>query len=99
MSKQTVIVETPIPEDVYLTLQALGLFKDALAERSRRLLAMRFYQDRVLSLGKAARLAGVDRWTFVDILSENGVPVIDYGDEELAAEFDAARRLTAELTS
>jgi predicted HTH domain antitoxin len=92
-----VIIETPVPEDIYLTLQASGVFREALAERSRRLLAVRFYRERTLSLGKAARLAGLDRWQFIDLLSENQVPVIDYSDDELAAEFAAVDRLADEL--
>ena len=97
MKSQTVVLETQVPEDIYLTLQAHGLFREALAEHSRRLLALRFYQDRVLSLGKAARLAGMSRWAFIDFLSENNVSVVDYGDEELESEFAAAEQLATEL--
>jgi len=97
MAVKMIVIETPVPEDIYLTLQASGLFREALAVRSRRLLALRFYQDRVLSLGQAARLAGMSRWEFIDFLSENHVPVIDYSDEELASEFAAVSELEAEL--
>jgi len=88
-----IVVETQVPEDIYLTLQASGLFREALAEQSRHLLAMRFYQDRVLSLGQAARLAGLNRWVFIDLLADNNIPVIGYSDEELAVEFAAVDRL------
>ena len=94
---QTVVVETPVPADIYLILQAYGLFRDDLADQSRRLLASHFYQDRTLSLGKAAELAGLSRWEFVDFLSENLIPVIDYSSDELAAESAAADRLEADL--
>lgn len=97
MAVRMIVVETPVPEDIYLTLQASGLFREILAERSRRLLALRFYQDRILSLGKAARLAAMSRWEFIDFLSENNVPVIDYSGEELASEFAAVGQLEAEL--
>lgn len=97
MTTSVVILETPVPEDIYLTLQASGLFKEALSERARHLLAIRLYQERALSLGKAARLAGLGRWDFIELLSQNRVPVIDYSQEELAAEFSAASRLGAEL--
>jgi predicted HTH domain antitoxin len=97
MAVPMIVVETPVPEDIYKTLQALGLFRETLAERSRRLLALRFYQDRTLSLGKAARLAGLSRWDFIEFLADNNVPVIDYSDEELATEFAAVDQLEAEL--
>jgi predicted HTH domain antitoxin len=97
MTSSTVVLETQVPEDVYLTLRARGLFREALAAESRRLLALRYYQDRVLSLGKAARLAGMSLWQFTELLSDNDVPVIDYTDEELEAEFAAVDDLEAEL--
>lgn len=97
MTSKTIVLETEVPEDVYLTLRARGLFREALAEASRRLLALRYYQDRILSLGKAARLAGMSRWHFVDFLSDNDVAVIDYSDEELATEFAAVDAFEAEL--
>ena len=94
---EMVALETQIPEDIFKTLQAHGLYKAVLAERSRQLLAVRFYQERVLSLGKAARMAGMGRWDFVEFLSTNNVPVIDYSEEELAAEFAAVDQLSGEL--
>lgn len=72
-------------EDVYQTLQA------------RQLLAMRLYRGRALSLGQAARLAGSSRWDFIELLSENDIPVVDYTDDELEAEFAAVARLKKDL--
>lgn len=97
MTGQVVTVETRIPSDVYKTLRAHGLQRDALAERSQQLLALRFYRDRVLSLGKAARLAGMRYWEFIEFLSDNQVPVIDLSEEELAAELASAEDLLREL--
>jgi len=94
---EMVALETQIPEDIFKTLQARGLYKTVLAERSRQLLAARFYQERVLSLGKAARMAGMGRWDFIEFLSENQIPVLDYSEEELAAEFAAVEQLSGEL--
>jgi predicted HTH domain antitoxin len=97
MATGMVIVETQLPEDIFNTLQARGLFKDVLAEETRRLLALRLYRERVLSLGRAARLAGLSRWEFVELLSENGIPVLDYSQEELAHEFEAVEKLEKDL--
>lgn len=92
-----VSLETQIPEDIFKLLQARGLYKEALAERSRQLLAVRFYQDRFLSLGKAARMAGMEKWEFVEFLSDHNVPVIDFRENELEAEFDSVDQLAKEL--
>lgn len=97
MTETLVFFETSIPEDVYSTLRAQGLFREKLAERAQRLLAVRFFQERVLSLGQAARLAGMDRWRFIEFLADNDVPVLDMNDEELADEFAAVGQLAHQL--
>ena len=97
MASQTVVVEIPVPEDIYLILQASGLLRDNLADQSRCLPAMHFYRDRVLSLGQAAKLAGLSRWDFIDLLSENHQPGIDCGHDELESEFAAVEQLEVAL--
>jgi hypothetical protein len=51
---QTITIETELPQDIYQILQANGVFREALAEQARQLLAAHFYQGRILSLGQAA---------------------------------------------
>jgi predicted HTH domain antitoxin len=97
MAGQTVAFETQLPQDIYLTLQAGGLFREALAQKSRHLLAVYCYQQRLLSLGKAARLAEFNRWDFMDLLAEHNAPVLNYSDDELAAEFAAVDQLEQAL--
>jgi hypothetical protein len=41
------------------------------------------YKKRMLSLGKAADLAGMSRFEFIDYLRFNDEPVFEYTDEEL----------------
>jgi predicted HTH domain antitoxin len=93
MSSQKIAIETELPQDIYLTLQASGLFREALVQKSLHLLAVYCYQQRLLSLGKAARLAELNRWDFIDLLAEHNVPIINYSDDELAAEFAAVEQL------
>lgn len=97
MATETVSLHTAIPADVYLALQAQGLHREDLSVASRRLLALHFYADHVLSLGKAASLAGMDLWAFTAYLSQHDVAVIDLDADELAAEVAAAERLAQEL--
>ncbi len=97
MSERTVTFEITVPEDVYTILRAYGMRREALAERSRRLLALQFYRDRMLSLEQAARLAGMGYWEFIEFLSEHDTPVLDYDEEELEAELVAMGALQAEL--
>ena len=97
MAEIVVTFETSIPEDVYSTLRTYGLVREKLAERAQQLLALRFFQERLLSLGQAARLAEMDRWRFIEFLAENDVPVLDFNKEELADEFAAVAELVHQL--
>jgi predicted HTH domain antitoxin len=98
-AEAVITFETAVPEDVYSTLRTQGLFREKLAEQAQRLLAVRFFQERLLSLGQTARLAGLDRWQFIDLLAENNVPVLAFNEEELADEFAAVAQLAEELAS
>jgi predicted HTH domain antitoxin len=89
--------ETQIPDDVYATLEAQGFSQEQLAAESRRLLALRFFREHVLSLGQAARLAGMDYWAFTEFLSANNVPVVDLDEEELAAELSTVKRIAQQI--
>lgn len=86
-----------LPEKLYLSLSATGLTKEKIASESRKLLALRCFRDRVLSLGRSAELAGISKWDFIEFLSDNDVPVIEYEDEELAREFETAERVRERL--
>jgi len=82
-----------LSEQLYLSLSASGLTKEKIASESRKLLALKCFRDRVLSLGRSAELSGLPKWDFMEFLSENNVPVLDYEEEELTREFETAERL------
>ena len=52
-------------------------------------LAVRLYQEHMLSMGRAAKIAGMQLESFMNCLGSLGIPVIDYDpidlDSELAA--------------
>ena len=52
-------------------------------------LAIKLFQDDTLSLGKAAKLAGLSYEAMVEQLTAMGVPAVDYPPEELDAELAA----------
>jgi prevent-host-death family protein len=52
-------------------------------------LAVRLFADHVVSLGKAAKLAGMSIEAFIERLGAMGIPVVDYPPEELDAELAA----------
>jgi len=83
-----------LPDDLYLSLSAFGLTKEKIASESRKLLAVKLFKEKLLSFGKAAALSGLNKWEFVNLLGENGVPVISYDKDELKREIKTAERLS-----
>ena len=62
-------------------------FDDAMVKRGLNLdLAIKLYDDEVLSLGRAAELAGMNRIDFMNLLGEMGIPVVRYAPGELQEE-------------
>ena len=49
-------------------------------------IAIYLYLRRKVSLGKAAELAEMSKWDFIELLSRLGIPVINYPPEELEDE-------------
>ncbi len=69
-----------VSQDILASLK-LGI-KD-LIQSMRLTTAIAYFQDKKLSLGKAAELAGLNRLCFMDILAQRGIVVFDY-DESVA---------------
>jgi len=67
-------------------LAALKIGSNQLGENMRLLAAIAYFQDKKLSLGKAAELAGVNRIEFMDILAKKGIVIFDYDESELDTE-------------
>jgi predicted HTH domain antitoxin len=86
-----------LPEQLYLSLSASGLTKEKIASESRKLLALKCFRDKVLSLGRSAELSGLSKWDFIEYLSDNNVPVVDYEEDELTREFETAEKFVESL--
>ena len=83
-----------LPEEVYVSLGSSGLNRDQIVSESRKLLALKFFKDEILSLAKATKLSGLSKWDFIEYLSENQVPVVDHDADEMRRETDTAAKLT-----
>ena len=86
-----------LPEELYLSLSASGLTKEKIADESRKLLALKYFKDKILSLGRAAELAGLVKWDFIEYLGENKVPVVNYDKDEITREFKTVNELSGKL--
>lgn len=49
-------------------------------------MAIKLYKEHVVSLGRAARIAGMSLQAFMSCLGTMGIPVVDYEPSELARE-------------
>ena len=86
-----------LPEELYLSLSASGLTKEKIANESRKLLALKYFKDKILSLGRAAELAGLSKWDFIECLSDNNIPVVNYDKDEITREFETAKELSESI--
>jgi len=77
----TLAIELP----TCLTLQ--GKSRAELEQRSKFLLALKYFELGEITSGQAARMAGMGRVAFWNEASKCGVAVIDMDEEEMALEF------------
>lgn len=74
-------------------LASLKIGASALREEIRLIAAISYFQDKKLSLGKAAQLAGLNRLTFMDILTQRGIVIFDFDPSDLEIELAGATLL------
>jgi predicted HTH domain antitoxin len=88
MNSETIYFE--VSQDI---LDTLKVGSDELLQRMRLLTAIAYFQEKKLSLGKAAKLAGMNRLDFMDILSQKGIVIFDYDESELNTELSGINHL------
>jgi len=81
-----------LPDDLYYILASHGLSKEVISRESKKLLALKCYKDKILSLGKSAELSGLSIWDFIEFLSKNDISVVDYDEEQLDIEFNIVEK-------
>ncbi len=69
---------------------ALQQTRQEFEQEARMAMAVKLFEMKRLSSGIAAKLAGLDRVTFLLRLHDYGVPMIDLDESELASELDHA---------
>jgi predicted HTH domain antitoxin len=75
-----------IPDSV---TRSLRIPEGETEQRLRQELALALYARNLLSLGKAAELAGTTRYLFSELLTQRNIPR-HYGEEELAEDLKYA---------
>ncbi|WP_367874231.1 UPF0175 family protein [Luteolibacter sp. Populi] len=77
-------VEIPLPDSLLLHSKDLA----SLEQRSRFLLAAKFFELGELSSGQAAEMSGLTRASFLLEAGRQGIPVAELSEDELATEFE-----------
>jgi predicted HTH domain antitoxin len=78
-----------VPDDLLLALREQP---SEFAYTARLSAAIHYWCEKRLSLGQAARLAGLTRLEFLDVLAARGIPTFDLSAADARAEIAAARR-------
>lgn len=76
-------VAIPVPRSLLLHSKDFA----SLEQRSRLLLALKFFELEELTSGQAAAMCGLSRMAFLFEAGKSGIPVAELSDEELSAEF------------
>jgi predicted HTH domain antitoxin len=77
----------PYSDDLLIST---GKSKEALEQELRFLLAVKLFELRRLSLGKAAQLSGMSKINFMDEMGRLGVAVINLDDDQIKDELKNA---------
>ncbi len=77
------VLSIPYSDDL---LVATGQSPEELERELRFLLAVKLFELRRLSVGKAAELCGMSKIDFLDELGRMGVPVINLADDQIQDE-------------
>ncbi|MFZ5569135.1 MAG: UPF0175 family protein [Thermodesulfobacteriota bacterium] len=81
------VLSIPYSEDL---LVATGKSKEALEKEMCFLLAVKLFELRRISLGKAAQLCGMTKLHFMDELGRMEIPVINLDDDQIRDELKNA---------
>lgn len=83
------VTSIEVPEELTYLLKTRD--KD-LPKKVRELLAVELYREGVISLGKAAEIAGVSKWEMFEILAAKKIP-LQYYPEDLEEDVKTLKRL------
>jgi predicted HTH domain antitoxin len=91
-SSPIALLTLKVPPDIPGLLKMSGA---DFANEAQILLAVKLFELRKLTSGKAAELAGMPRVAFLYTLNRYNVPAINLQDEEIDHEIEAAKRLSS----
>ena len=86
-------VEVGVPEEVLALLKRSRLGDRPVQEQVRSALAIHLFQEGVISVGKAASIAGEPRANFELLLAGMGIPAVHYDVDDLLEDRETMRHV------
>lgn len=75
-------IEIKLPKDVVEAIESVKIPRLKMGQKIRRALAIDLFTQGEITLAKAARLSGVSRYQFMQLLKERGIPAYEYTEKE-----------------
>ena len=81
-------IEIDLPQDIIFVMRGMEKPEDV-KRKMKMALAILLFQEKSISLGKAAELADVSRVRFMEVLKEHGLPSYEYSEQDFERDRDA----------
>src|SRR3990170_8381077 len=81
-------IEIDLPQDIIFVMRGMEKPEDV-KRKMKMALAILLFQEKSISLGKAAELADVSRVRFMDVLKEHGLPSYEYSEKDFKRDQEA----------
>jgi predicted HTH domain antitoxin len=91
--EQEIKFEISFPPDVFIAMKVIGLDGERLEAELKMAAAVDLFKRGLLSIGKAAELAGIPLADFMDKLIREGIPVSNYTSEELQKDLEVLKKI------
>ncbi len=86
--------ETTFSVQIPSDLLKLGINQNEIQNRVSEWLIFSLFSEGKISSGKAGKLLGISRLDFIQLLKTRGIAFINYSEDEIKEEFEAAKKLT-----
>jgi predicted HTH domain antitoxin len=86
----TKVLEVTIPSDIFISLNEP---EPELLQEMKLFTAIKFYEMNKLSIGKAARLAGMSRFEFETLLAKQHIPISNLNIADVEKDIEELQKI------
>ncbi|MEW6215720.1 MAG: UPF0175 family protein [Nitrospirota bacterium] len=89
-------IEIDLPQDIIFAMRRTEK-PEEVKKKMKTALAILLFQEKSISLGKAAELAEVSRVRFIEILKEHSIPAYEYSEKDFERDWQAIKKYREEI--